>query len=683
MSKKNQFDSIYQKMVGQPLPPMTLRIGVSGHRKLTSDSLDQLRQQLSMVYKDIYAVVNKFAPNRAQNVNEISSRIYDTESTPVIRIISPLAEGADRLCIDPELIDFEPELACILPFSRERYTEDFLPGKSVVDPENGTVEEFDRLLQRIGYGNPEASIIELDGESNSNSTAAYNYCSRVLVEHSDIIIALYKSDPTTENGTEAVVKKAKDSGVPVIQISTDSGAKTILHSNRTGEESDPPRYSSELLFLELERILLFSDVFERTPDEESDTKKSILNRFERYPGEGNLKVDESRTIDFSASGPIKLGKTYKSPVANAYRLFKGVVATPERVRKEIIDKKLHEPCGRKLTAQQHPSPASGSSMHRFYAAYLRADNLAGYYASTHRSTFLLIYCLGALALISAAIPLAFEFKEMDLVLLLLIKASFLASILYLYRQDHHHHNDYHGRWLEYRYLAEYLRPMYYLIMLGKTYPLMSVRDTGGSPALNSIGHNDKGRYWLHIHIETLIRWAGFNHSRIDDDYKSSAGRMINQSWIQEQIKYHAGNAATMQVLGSRLASWCKFLFFATVAVVLLKLAIVIAEINSLVHLPDWLTHSITLHTISLTTVVLPILASAFFAIRNHAEFDISAQRSRSMLAFLCAQQEKLMAIDRQDSADRLTFQLLKTAGKTTEEVSEWLEIYEVKEAEPG
>ncbi len=80
---------------------------------------------------------------------------------------------------------------------------------------------------------------------------------------------------------------------------------------------------------------------------------------------------------------------------------------------------------------------------------------------------------------------------------------------------------------------------------------------------------------------------------------------------------------------------------------------------------------------------MPILASAFFAIRNHAEFDISAQRSRSMLTFLCSQQDKLLAIVQQDSADRLTLQLLKTAGKTIEEVSEWLEIYEVKEAEPG
>lgn len=217
---------------------IVLKVGVAGHRRLKKDHLPIFRQKLKSIYSDIH----QFFFNKA------SDKIH-------VRYISSFAEGADRLCIEPEVIPFECELAAIFPFPTEEYEKDFLPDESVVDSKNGTVSEFRQFLERVDLGweseDSQEGIIELDGNP-LRRTEAYNHCSQVLVEHSDLLVALYDGNLSKHVGTAVTVRKAMELGVPVIHVSTMEPGKVLLYPSYRFERADSELpYSRE----NLERVL--------------------------------------------------------------------------------------------------------------------------------------------------------------------------------------------------------------------------------------------------------------------------------------------------------------------------------------------------------------------------------------------------------------------------------------------
>jgi hypothetical protein len=85
---------------------------------------------------------------------------------------------------------------------------------------------------------------------------------------------------------------------------------------------------------------------------------------------------------------------------------------------------------------------------------------------------------------------------------------------------------------------------------------------------------------------------------------------------------------------------------------------------------------------ALLTAVFPILGTALFAIRNHSEFDISAQRSLTMLAFFNSIYSSVRS-KAGESSTAFDTDLKRLTDVSAQEMSDWLEIYEVKESEPG
>ena len=81
--------------------------------------------------------------------------------------------------------------------------------------------------------------------------------------------------------------------------------------------------------------------------------------------------------------------------------------------------------------------------------------------------------------------------------------------------------------------------------------------------------------------------------------------------------------------------------------------------------------------------ILPMLATTAYAIRNHAEFDISAQRSLSMRTALISRRKQLMPGPSTLTSSQMTMILNDIATVTIKETADWLEIYEVKESELG
>src|SRR3954447_22442325 len=104
-------------------PPLPLVIAVSGHRDLIEEDEKRLRNQVETVFDELdhrYPFCRPF------------------------RVLSGLAEGADRLVADVALRRGAQLVAC-LPMQRELYEKDFETAESRA--------EFDRLLQRAEHCN--------------------------------------------------------------------------------------------------------------------------------------------------------------------------------------------------------------------------------------------------------------------------------------------------------------------------------------------------------------------------------------------------------------------------------------------------------------------------------------------------------------------------------------------------
>jgi hypothetical protein len=113
--------------------PYRIRIGVTGHRKLDKPAAVQV-----LVKKAIDAEVEKLFPEESKRNIECVRRAGTTAIS--FRVLSPQAEGADRVVARAVLADPAARLDVVLPLTLEDYLEDFATEDSR--------QEFKELLGR-------------------------------------------------------------------------------------------------------------------------------------------------------------------------------------------------------------------------------------------------------------------------------------------------------------------------------------------------------------------------------------------------------------------------------------------------------------------------------------------------------------------------------------------------------
>ena len=118
-------------------------------------------------------------------------------------LLSPLAEGADRLAARQVLRRPGAELVVPLPLARVEYEKDFRTPASRA--------EFRRLLQQA------KRVVALPAASTR--TAAYEAVGHYVVDNGDVLIAIWDGkDPQGQGGTGAVVSRARALGKPVVIV---------------------------------------------------------------------------------------------------------------------------------------------------------------------------------------------------------------------------------------------------------------------------------------------------------------------------------------------------------------------------------------------------------------------------------------------------------------------------------
>jgi len=162
------------------------KFGITGHRYL---SQEKYIRKVSKIQNSLILEINK--------LDYVGSEI-----------ISPLAEGADRIVAKLLMDIFNMELTVPLPFQLNDYKEDFSEISNI---------EFDSLLHTA------SNIYEVSSLEVKIRDDAYFEVGKNVVDKCDILIALWdKKETKGIGGTGDVVKYAKEKNKPILHINTET-----------------------------------------------------------------------------------------------------------------------------------------------------------------------------------------------------------------------------------------------------------------------------------------------------------------------------------------------------------------------------------------------------------------------------------------------------------------------------
>src|ERR1700721_1849087 len=177
-----------------PRPRLVVQIGVTGHRpnRLSPTAAAALPAQCNQILKAIAA---------------LAARAHDpllhSPEPPLLRILSPLAEGADRIVAHAGLA-LGADLQCPLPFHEGEYCRDFSTESSP--------HEFHALLAKA------SAVFQVDGVRDA-ADVAYERTGRFVLEQSDFLIAIWDGEPAAgRGGTAQIVEEALTQNIPFIWL---------------------------------------------------------------------------------------------------------------------------------------------------------------------------------------------------------------------------------------------------------------------------------------------------------------------------------------------------------------------------------------------------------------------------------------------------------------------------------
>jgi hypothetical protein len=256
--------------------PYRIRIGVTGHRKLDDPTAVQV-----LVKKAIDAEVEKLFPEESRRKIERVRRAGTTAIS--FRVLSPLAEGADRVVARAVLADPDARLDVVLPLALEDYLEDFVTEESR--------KEFAELLGRCRKPvRLRTRRIQDDrrdpGDQAELRRDAYGQVGRYVVDHCDVLIAVWDGQPSRGRGGSAeIVQYAQEQNRPTIRVWGDS-FEVLNRDNNNGLDASA-----------LDAI----DQFNRqaiTPDERASYMKSLdREHFEKPKSAGEIPVSVREIVN--------------------------------------------------------------------------------------------------------------------------------------------------------------------------------------------------------------------------------------------------------------------------------------------------------------------------------------------------------------------------------------------------
>jgi len=616
-------------------PRLVLRVGVTGHRDLGRG--DASYGEAPAVGRAVSAVLQRIAGLAEGLHGEDAGRAYTAEK-PLLRIVSPLATGADQIVAAHGLAQGF-ELFSPLPFPDEIYREDFRGdaaerlfkvSRSAL-PETSTAETplaaYEDLLLAAGDRR-----LALDGSKDEAviRDLSYEAVGRLVVSRSDILLALWDGERAAgTGGTGDIVEAALNVGTPVLWISP----------------ADPSRL--RLLLQRDELPWWCKEPDGRCAHEGDEVYPALCERLApplllAHPkraakGGGFLQGKQVTLDDYLAErkpGDSRFGRIYDC----LYKWIGG--AGPSFPDQE--------------TPPIHPSSAADY----YRRAYGFADAYAVKYSNAYRSSYIVIFLLAALALSAAVVAVAF--KDTKLIATLVEFAALLGIVSIFVRA---HFAGWHQRWLAYRLLAELLRPAIYLALLGQTLPFRQ-------PAAARVPDPRYG--WVLTYFLALTRAAPAEPLSLTQEHLERVRAHVGAGLVEDQRRYQAKRAARSERVANCLLNVGLFLFGLTFIVVIVKLLGFWLDVG-------WATSS----WIGIWAGIFPAFGAAAFAIRQQSEFEVLEKRSHAMAEAFEEIAARLEGIDLSVplASERIGQEIALVAEQMLAELFEWMTIFVTKPPE--
>ena len=282
--------------------------------------------------------------------------------------------------------------------------------------------------------------------------------------------------------------------------------------------------------------------------------------------------------------------------------------------------------------------------------YAWADKLAVYYANLYRSSFVVMYFLGVIAI---AFELSVDlFPPLDAqagARLMFRAVAFLALLLILIIWIFGVRRRWHERWIDYRLLAELLRQLRFLSLLGRA-PAFSQL-----PAHNAYGNPRNS--WLTWYLRAVAREAGVVDASFTPSYLEATRVLLRDCLVKEQARYHQRNAYRHAVMEERLRAAGMAIF----GCALVALGVMILR---------------TAAWVSLIAAIAPVLGGALAAIRSQGELERIVKRSRAMTRQLDSEAEELAQQGPILSSAELAQVADAAAGSMIAEVLDWRIVFQ-------
>ena len=540
-----------------PAPPFVLAVGVTGHRKeaIPPESLLTIHERL----RTVVAAVSETAVSV-----HASNREFFSEAEPRLVFVSPLADGADQMAAEVAL-DLGFELHAVLPFDPDRYRAGMADETSRA--------RFDDLLSRA------TCSLELPGDG-AEDLDAYVMAGRATIAHSDVIIAVWDGlPPRGRGGTGEVVSLAHERGTPIVHVPVEAAGEimirwTAFEPNVVTQVDDPANVRP---FDETSVEAVLSAILAPPPDQ---GERGFLLTF---------LGERPRAIRPRIEYPLLLAAAGISPLRRHH--WRADISS-QMTRAEWHS--YSEACER--------AQAASAPLGALEQSYDWADSLAAHFAQSFRSGHVFNFVLAALAVFLGTANLILPdwaiFLEVGL---------FFAVLAIIGNTWAANRGQWHRRWLDYRQLAERLRPMRSLKVLAVAAP-----DPPGTAA------NPIPQRWIEWYAARAWQAIGCPAGRIDPSRIGALSETIAEKEVRPQVDYHRRAALQLGSLNQRL----EVLGYSVFTLALISSAVLI---SGFAFAPDWVHRNYNWFTVISAT--LPAIGTAVVGIRVQGDHSASAVRS--------------------------------------------------------
>jgi hypothetical protein len=602
-----------------PPVPLSYRVGTTGSRRLPDGSKPVLRQRVAAVLELIARTLHDLAPEAAE--------FYAADATgtvqPRLRVLSPLAEGSDRMVAEAAL-ELGYALESPLPFSVAEYEADF----------PATVAEFRALYARATHR------LELDGARGEAEGGSYEAVGRHVARNADLIVAVWDGQNALgRGGAGDIVRYAVRTGVPVWWLPTNGGEPRLLStpSDLRALAAAPAGKAAEQSLGALLRRAVFPPA--RAPSHPHTVIGRVVHRATSLLPESTPLQDYLREDG--------------RPSARIWRMHGW-----------FVDLVAPRPPSRPAVAGVAPRGVVETYWHGFYAA---ADTLSQNYADRYRSSYLLVFVLAFVAVINAVAAADIELVALGTTwveLVVLLGIAVLVGINHLLR--------WHERWISYRLLSELCRNQLMLATVGWSLPNWEAEHLTAEPD-SSVGEPGlEWDPWVAWYFTAARRAAPLPEGAFTPCVLARA-RESARDLLQEQEAYHHAHQIRDTAAAHRLASLGEWFFIAALVGVATKLLLLGAGHGGVDHLLEPLFF------------LLPAASAAFVGVRSYAEFEPLAYQSARMRATMRAGLADLDALqlDRPLASAALGGVLTAIVSSMLQDTTGWAQLFRMKTVETG